>query len=78
MPGNNLPLFQGAEKKLFVARDRFGVKPFYYTFHNDNLYFASEIKTIFEAGIEKKKNKKVWANYIAFGSYGNEAFMSSK
>lgn len=67
------------KKNLFVARDRFGVKPFYYTFHNNNLYFASEIKTLFETGIERKKNKKVWANYIAFGSYGmpNETFWES-
>ncbi len=37
------------EKKgqLFCARDRFGIKPFYYTFTNDNEFiFASEVKAI--------------------------------
>ncbi|MDG1729353.1 MAG: asparagine synthase (glutamine-hydrolyzing) [Algibacter sp.] len=61
---------------LFAARDRFGVKPFYYTLKEDSFYFASEIKTLFSAGILKKTNNKVWANYFAFGSYGmpNESF----
>ncbi|MBX7171207.1 MAG: asparagine synthase (glutamine-hydrolyzing) [Pyrinomonadaceae bacterium] len=37
-------------KTLFVARDRLGVKPLYYL-HDEqgNLFFGSEIKTIFEA-----------------------------
>lgn len=64
------------ENLLFAARDRFGVKPFYYTVFNDQLYFASEIKTLFATAIPKKDNKKVWANYYSFGTYGlpNETF----
>jgi len=36
------------EKKslLFCARDRFGIKPFYYTVVNNVFYFASEVKTL--------------------------------
>ncbi len=64
------------EQKMFAARDRFGVKPFYYSVLDNNLFFASEIKTLFAAGVEKIKNKKVWANYLSFGTYGlpNETF----
>jgi len=58
-----------SEQKLFAARDRFGVKPFYYAFHKNNFYFASEIKTLWEAGVEKKPFEPVWAAYLSKGSY---------
>ena len=33
-------------KSLFLARDHFGVKPLYYTYINNSLVFASEVKAI--------------------------------
>jgi len=71
-----LAIWDTIHQKLFVARDRFGVKPFYYAFANNVLYFSSEIKTLWAAGIEKVKNEKVWANYLVYGTYGmpNETF----
>jgi len=33
-------------KELFIARDRFGIKPLYYTFQNNNFIFSSELKGI--------------------------------
>lgn len=32
---------------LFLARDRMGIRPLFYTIHDGRLYFASEIKSIF-------------------------------
>jgi len=58
------------EQYLFAARDRFGVKPLYYTIVHDTFYFASEIKSLFAAGVSKSPNESVWANYFAYGSYG--------
>lgn len=40
-----------AVRSLFVARDRIGVKPFYYTLYNGTLYFASEIKGLLSCGV---------------------------
>ncbi|NNT72582.1 asparagine synthase (glutamine-hydrolyzing) [Flavobacterium sp. IMCC34852] len=67
------------EQSLFVARDRFGVKPFHYFFDQNNFYFASEIPTLFAAGIAKKPNDKVWLNFFSEGSYGlpNETFWTN-
>jgi len=64
------------EKKLFAARDRFGVKPFYYAIKNEKLYFSSEIPPLFSVGIPKKPNLQVWSSYFVSGKYGvgNETF----
>ena len=72
----SIAIWNKKEQKLFVARDRFGVKPFYYAISNNQFYFSSEIKTLFAVGLPKVKNKKVWANYFAAGTYGmpNETF----
>ncbi len=34
------------KKKLFCARDRFGIKPFFYSIDNESIVFGSEIKCI--------------------------------
>ncbi|MEJ6480385.1 asparagine synthase (glutamine-hydrolyzing) [Nostoc punctiforme UO1] len=36
---------------VFAARDRFGIKPLYYTIYNSTLYIASEVKALFAAGV---------------------------
>jgi asparagine synthase (glutamine-hydrolysing) len=63
-------IYDNKSKSLFAARDRFGVKPFFYHKSNNSLYFSSEIKAIHAAGIKKKPNEEIWASYFAYGSYG--------
>lgn len=36
---------------LFAARDRFGIKPLFYTSVKDTLYLASEVRALFAAGV---------------------------
>ena len=64
------------KKELFAARDRFGIKPFYYFKNQDTFIFSSEIKAIHHAGIAKTPNETVWSGYFVNGSYGlpNETF----
>ena len=63
-------IWDNQDKKLFAARDRFGVKPFFYSIKNNSFYFSSEIKALHAAGISRIPNEKVWASYFAYGSYG--------
>lgn len=39
-------LWDEKNQRFFAARDRFGIKPLFYTFHNNCVYFASEIKAL--------------------------------
>jgi asparagine synthase (glutamine-hydrolysing) len=64
-------IWDNQDKKLFAARDRFGVKPFFYSKEKDSFYFSSEIKALHAAGISRIPSEKVWASYFVYGSYGN-------
>ena len=39
-------IYHHEDGRLFISRDRFGIKPFYYMIHNGTFYFASEIKAL--------------------------------
>ena len=86
-----LPYFDGMfafaiwdekEQELFAARDRFGEKPFFFFIDDEQFVFASEIKALWQAGVEKKMNEKMLFNYLTLGytlNPGNqqETFFSS-
>lgn len=53
---------------LFAARDRLGIKPFYYLWDGKSFLFGSEIKTILNyPGIAAEFNTGTLAEYLAFG-----------
>lgn len=39
-------IYDAQEKSVFIARDSFGIKPLFYYFDGQKIYFASEIKAI--------------------------------
>ena len=60
-------IWDSQKKRLFAARDFFGIKPFYYGIVNDSFIFASEIKSILcFPGIQKKVNEKALQLYLSF------------
>ena len=53
-------IWDDKEKKTFIARDRFGVKPLYYYRQGNKIAFASEIKQFTHLpGFEAKLNHKI-------------------
>lgn len=48
-------IYDKKENLFFGARDRVGIKPFYYYLNNHSLIFASEIKAILASGLIEKK-----------------------
>ena len=61
-------LYDKNNKKLFCSRDRFGVKPLYYTEQEGMFLLASEIKQFFEMLTQNPKaNKELLMQYIVRG-----------
>lgn len=55
------------EKKMFIARDRLGIKPLYYVLTNEELIFSSSLKSILKTGlIEKRFAKDSLIDYLRF------------
>ena len=44
-------IWDSLKKEFFAARDRMGVKPFYYSFSNHSFVFSSEIRPIIKSGL---------------------------
>ena len=65
------------ERKLFLARDFFGIKPLFYAYHEGAFAFASEIKALLRLpGFPRKVNPGRVYEYLRFGGldHGRETF----
>ncbi|MEJ7820756.1 MAG: asparagine synthase (glutamine-hydrolyzing) [Chitinophagaceae bacterium] len=60
-------LFDNVEKTLFLARDRFGEKPLFYTIQNGSFYFASEMKALFALGFSRVISTDRMFNFLEYG-----------
>ncbi|WP_336515158.1 asparagine synthase (glutamine-hydrolyzing) [Pollutibacter soli] len=62
-------IWDNLENKLFCARDRFGEKPFYYHIDQEHqeLIFASEMKALWAAGVQREPDQQVLLQYLTTG-----------
>lgn len=59
-------LWDNKRQRLFCARDRFGIKPFYYAVVGDVLYFASEAKALLPFLPDIETDPSALAEYLTF------------
>ena len=59
-------LWDEQKQRLFCARDRFGIKPFYYCVVAGIFYFASEAKALLPFLPEIKTNQSALTEYLTF------------
>src|SRR5574344_2958450 len=62
-------IWDSNNKKLFMARDNWGIKPLYYCLFNETFMFASEIKAfLVNPDFKKELNKDIMSAYLCFNS----------
>jgi asparagine synthase (glutamine-hydrolysing) len=61
-------IWDRSKRRLFIARDRLGIKPLYYSYEGKTLLFGSEIKAILaHPGVKAEFNQGTLAEYLSFG-----------
>jgi asparagine synthase (glutamine-hydrolysing) len=64
-----IALWDARDRRLLLARDRFGIKPLYYRLRDGTLSFASELKAMLEQpGFSREIEPRAVAAFLAFNS----------
>ena len=68
-PGSSPSPLTPYSSRLFLARDRFGIKPLYYYQNRDQLIFASEVRAVMRSGmVPDEKNMEALVRFLQLGS----------
>ena len=60
-------IWDARKRKLFLARDRFGIKPLHYGFVGDTLVFGSELKAVLKhPGLDRRLDIVALNEYLSF------------
>lgn len=60
-------LWDSSARALWLVRDRIGIKPLYYSIHNERITFASEIKALLEdPGQKRAVDEESFYHYLSF------------
>jgi asparagine synthase (glutamine-hydrolysing) len=59
-------VWDGPRRELFLARDRFGIKPLYYAWDGRTFRFGSELKAILEAGASPALDATALDDFFTF------------
>ena len=63
-------IWDKTKQELFLARDRYGIKPMYYTFVNNHFLFASEQKAILEhPSVKRELDHEGLLEYFTFQNF---------
>lgn len=66
-------IWNESTRQLFIARDRLGIKPFYYFFDGSTFVFASEIKAVLEhPAVSTAFDTQVLPEYLTLGFLAGE------
>ena len=61
-----IAIYDAREERLYLIRDRIGVKPLYLYDDGEQVFFASEIKALLKAGVPRRVNLQALQDYLVF------------
>jgi asparagine synthase (glutamine-hydrolysing) len=62
-------LWDQTRRQLMAARDRFGIKPLFYAWHDEKLFLASEVKTLWAAGVPARWDEQGVYNSVSMAGH---------